>query len=496
MGANLESMIRATDLVTYARCPHRIHLDATADPIGQDPASVFLQLLWESGRLHEKVVVAGMEVVTAPHSSSAVARERATLELMREGHEWIYHGYLTGGDLEGEVDLLHRVEGDSELGEFAYEPVEIKSGSAYEKDKKSRPKRHYLLQLCAYAELIGRHQGVTPAWGAIIDRDLAHQRFDLSEFWADYTRSREEIRGILAGGVATRPGAKSDCSLCAWHRVCHAELEARDDLTLTAGVGVAYRDRIESLGIRTVADLAVSDPSDLLTLKGVGSVYSHAWPRQARAQVNGSPELLERWVPPEVDFEVSYDIEDFTPESFLYLHGLLVREAGGRRFGDPGFTDSDWGEFQPVIARPGDSDRDVWMKFLDAVDRLEAAGEYCVYVFSHHENTNLKRRMDIYGGSRGLDSFLDRFVDLYKIAPKHIVFPTHKYGLKALATYVGFDWRDEDPGGAQSMAWWAEYLEDPVANRHQLDRVLRYNEDDVRASFALRDWMEGFCGRR
>jgi predicted RecB family nuclease len=39
------------------------------------------------------------------------------------------------------------------------------------------------------------------------------------------------------------------------------------------------------------------------------------------------------------------------------------------------------------------------------------------------------------------------------------------------------------------MAWWAEYGDDPVTKAHLRDRVIAYNEDDVRASLALKDWL-------
>ena len=137
----------------------------------------------------------------------------------------------------------------------------------------------------------------------------------------------------------------------------------------------------------------------------------------------------------------------------------------------------------------------VHMDFGFMAERLEAVGEYAVYVYSHHEQTTLRRLAERYGGSAALDRFRDRFVDLYEVAKRSVVFPTPRYGLKALAEFVGFQWRDEDPGGAQSMAWWAEYQKDPATNQRLLDRILRYNEDDVRATFALRDWLERFSAR-
>ena len=68
-------------------------------------------------------------------------------------------------------------------------------------------------------------------------------------------------------------------------------------------------------------------------------------------------------------------------------------------------------------------------------------------------------------------------------------FPDRPIRLKAIAKWIGFRWRDTDPGGALSMAWWAEYIADPVGKAALRDRVIAYNEDDVRATFADRDWL-------
>jgi uncharacterized protein len=88
-----------------------------------------------------------------------------------------------------------------------------------------------------------------------------------------------------------------------------------------------------------------------------------------------------------------------------------------------------------------------------------------------------------------LERFRDRFVDLAKVVRDSVVFPTESGSLKEIARYCGFSWRDADPGGKQSMAWWAHYLADPITNAGFRDRVLRYNEDDVRASFVICDWI-------
>lgn len=133
----------------------------------------------------------------------------------------------------------------------------------------------------------------------------------------------------------------------------------------------------------------------------------------------------------------------------------------------------------------------MWRRFLDKVEEIDSRGRYAVYVYSHHEHSTLKRLAGAYGGSAALTRFIRSFVDLYEVVRESVAFPADGRGLKSLARWIGFGWRDEDPGGAQSMAWWANYRDDPRANGHLRERLLAYNEDDVRASFVLRDWLEG-----
>lgn len=84
---------------------------------------------------------------------------------------------------------------------------------------------------------------------------------------------------------------------------------------------------------------------------------------------------------------------------------------------------------------------------------------------------------------------MDHFIDLRSEVRRCLVLPTDGESLKTVAKLAHFAWRDDDPGGGQSIAWWAEYWANPAAKAAARDRVLRYNEDDVRASFVVRDWL-------
>jgi predicted RecB family nuclease len=64
-------------------------------------------------------------------------------------------------------------------------------------------------------------------------------------------------------------------------------------------------------------------------------------------------------------------------------------------------------------------------------------------------------------------------------------------GLKTIAPVAGFHWRDAEASGENSMRWYRDAVGldgDPV-QIDQRRRLLMYNEDVVRATQVLREWM-------
>ncbi|MEO8036802.1 MAG: TM0106 family RecB-like putative nuclease [Acidobacteriota bacterium] len=452
-------MPSATDLANFVRCSHRVFLDTNGDRSAALPPSAELQRMWEEGRQHEEEIVGSLDAVAAEGTTPDERRE-STKRLMAAGVPLIYHATLQKGDLVGEPDLLKRIDGPSDLGTYSYAPVDVKLGRATKTATGDTTKTEYAVQLCAYAELLEHAQGVRPQIGWIVDHRNDWREVDLSAFANLYGEIRRTFAAVQSGERPTIPGWKnSACPQCAWRDRCWRVLRETDDLTTMPAIGIPKREKLWAIGIRTVWDLAAADPNMLASTKGLGRA-ARSWPLRARTMKAGMPTVISPWTAPVVDFEISYDVENLT-DPFVYLHGLLIRPSGSTPFGDPKFADTDFGSFEPVCAASNETEESVWRRFLVKIEALVKLGSFSVLIYSPHERSVLRRLRTQFGGSDALTQFESAIIDLCKVVRRSVVLPIDGDGLKSVAQFINFHWRDASPGGAQSITWWKAYLQDP-----------------------------------
>lgn len=79
--------------------------------------------------------------------------------------------------------------------------------------------------------------------------------------------------------------------------------------------------------------------------------------------------------------------------------------------------------------------------------------------------------------------------DLYKDAVSSFAFPTYSNGLKEIANYMGYKWKHPDVTALESITFYLQYVEAPEKNRHKMQKVMDYNEDDCRATMLVKDWL-------
>ena len=129
------------------------------DKVNPDEADEFLKILQKKGNEHEDEFLEKLKkedkVTEIPRNDNSI---KDTNSAISEGKEVIYQAHLKmekdNIQFAGYADFLFRVEGRSKLGEYHYEPWDTKLAL--------KPKPYFIIQLCAYAEMLESIQGILP----------------------------------------------------------------------------------------------------------------------------------------------------------------------------------------------------------------------------------------------------------------------------------------------------------------------------------------------
>jgi uncharacterized protein len=282
-----------------------------------------------------------------------------------------------------------------------------------------------------------------------------------------------------------------------------------DHLSLVAGITARQRRALTERGIATLEALGELALPMTPRLEGTSDGALLRVREQARIQLQGRRELWPRYelflpepgteiaperglatLPPPSPGDLFFDIEG-DPYAFDdgldYLFGVL--ETDGR------FT-AIWsrdagGEFSL------EGERAAFERLIDFImERLERDPSLHVYHYAPYEPTALKRLMGRYGTREAeVDRLLREgvMVDLLRAVRQSLRASVESYSIKKMEQFYGFtreiDLRD---AGSSIVAFeqWLELGEGERPEAEHLDRIERYNRDDVVSNQRLRDWLE------
>lgn len=194
---------------------------------------------------------------------------------------------------------------------------------------------------------------------------------------------------------------------------------------------------------------------------------------------------------PRADVEVDVDMES-TLDDAVYLWGLLV-------------TGTDDDGYRPVVDWDTEPDEDAlfarfWSQIKGLRDAAARAGRsFAAYCYSDAEQTRMKQRSHAVapGEVEGLLSGR-QWHDVLKLVGSTVVIGLPSSSLKVVAPLAGFSGYNEGDSGATSMLGHRRAVDPDLSDdEREVERVdlLRYNEADVRAQRAVREWLSEEGGR-
>ncbi len=426
-----------SDLITFLESPFASWMDrlalerpGTATPDGEGATA---RLVMDMGLEHERRFVETLRAQGKDVVDVAAAPDRfaATLEAMRTGREVIYQGALAFEDFAGYSDFLVRTDVPSDLGAWSYEVWDTKLA------RHARP--YYLVQLCAYAEMLEHIQERRPAEVSVVlgtNERVAYRTDDYFFFYRVLKRAFLEMQAAF--DPARRPLPEAGADHRRWTELAERILEERDHPSRVANITSLQVRRLEATGIRTMRDLADS------TIERVPRMDAAVLARlRAQARLQIASVGLERpvWelvppdpsdprrglalLPPASPGDIFFDMEGYPfaeGGSLEYLFGACVAEPGGAL------------AFHDFWAHDRAAERRAFEAFVDwAFARFERDPAMHVYHYASYEVTALRRLSTQYATrEREIDRLLraEAFVDLYQVVRQALRIGEPRYSLK------------------------------------------------------------------
>ena len=286
--------------------------------------------------------------------------------------------------------------------------------------------------------------------------------------------------------------------MCRWAIECGRRRRADDHLSLVAGISARQRRALGDRGITTLADLGRLPLPVTPKIEGTSEQALTRVREQARLQLEGreagapryelllppSGEAIEAerglaMLPPPSPSDLFFDIEG-DPYAFDdgldYLFGVLETDGTFHAF----WSRDETGAFSL------DAERAAFERFIDfVIERLERDPTLHVYHYAPYEPTALKRLMGRYGSREAEVDRLLRgavLVDLLRAVRQSLRASVESYSIKKMEQFYGFEREIDLRDAGSSIVAFEQWLElgegDRPASDH-LDRIERYNRDDV-----------------
>jgi predicted RecB family nuclease len=537
--------LSASDVANFLACGHLTRLDLLHARGELNPPYAFdsgFEDLVRRGEEHEKAVLdgfreAGYKITQIPDEKDADAAT-ATADAIRDGADVIYQAVLRqdppeeeGPALYGRPDflvkagLLKTPDSEPRTHEQHYEIVDAKLART--------AKARAVAQVAFYSHLLANHQGTTPRWMHLA---LGNREFT-SLKTGDYAAYERQTRRVLAAFLATDRGENppnvpypepvEHCAICRWAEACTTRRRRDDDLSLIAGMPAGQRRALKTAGIGTRRGFAALEAVPALSRVSRDSLQRTQ--RQARLQVasEDAGRIQYQLLDPERDADGTLIPnrgllalpEPVTGDLFFDIEGARYYSEDSKEFGLQylfGIVDTadldDVGQprYTQIWAFDRRGEKLAFEELIDFItERRKRTPRLHVYHYNHYETTAVDHLTELHetrqeAVGRLMGRFATRedevddlfrlgvFVDLYRVVRQGVRAGVESYSIKRLEPMCGYERQVDLREATVNLVAFEAGLEDGTGegDRERREVVAGYNEDDCRATLALRDWLE------
>lgn len=489
----------ASDLINYLGCKHLTELDWKTvlgeidPPDWSNPALVLIQ---QKGIEHEQAYVAHLKSqgfnVCELEGHSLDETKAAILK----GYDIITQARFEKDGWVGIADILRKVSGNSQLGDYYYEVEDTKLAR--------ETKAGTVLQLCMYAEFLGEIQGRIPEYMYVVKPGIDYPKdmFRYPEFGAYYRFVKNRFHQvIMAEPVATYPLPVAKCDTCRWWKECNAKWHVDDHLCLIAGVRSHQLKELEHQGISTLENYA-KDPEPFRKIPEQGNEETYKKiHEQAKIQLRGRNEkkMLHELLPVEPMRGLNRLPKPSKGDLYFDIEGDHFYEDGGLEylFGIAFLNNKDEIQYIGYWAKNRKEEKDMFSEFMSFIlERWENFPGMHIFHYAPYEPSAIKRlasRSAIF--EQEVDQLLrsDRFIDLFSVIKETLIASVESYSLKEIEKFTDYS-RSADlrlaSDARRRISIALDFDDFSSFSDSDFELIEAYNKDDCLSTLALHKWIE------
>ncbi|EJM79599.1 TM0106 family RecB-like putative nuclease [Pseudomonas sp. GM60] len=487
----------ASDLCGFLECEHLTALDMAhlVSPMERAPETEENRLIQEKGLEHEAAYLEWLKLeypvvvdIAASGARSISRKVELTREAMQAGADIIFQATLQEGVFVGHADFFRKVSLPSALGDHSYEVIDTKLAKT--------PKAKFIVQLALYSQMLVPLQGVRPHFMHVVLGDAARSERPFRV--ADYSDYLDQVLRRFDAFVSapqpstTYPDPCDHCRFCGWRDRCAIQREQDDHLSAVANISKSQIKKLQSAGVQTLEQLANSAERNSVPKLNAESLNKLR--HQARLQHRGrhSDTPIYELLPPQAGLrgfgrmpepaegDLFFDMEgDPLEEGGLeYLFGLYIDESGSQRF-------------LPFWGHSRKEEKQAFEAFIDfLMTHLARYPQAYIYHYASYEETAIKRLMSQHGTREVQVDWLLRngkLIDLYKVVREAVRVSEPSYSIKYIEHFYMEKRVGEVTSAGASIVFYERWKQS--GDPELLETIERYNEDDVRSTYLLRNWL-------
>lgn len=392
--------------------------------------------------------------------------------------------------IKANLPILRKTSGDSIWGNFSYQPILARQGKKITREHK--------LTLAMTGLLINHLQKYQVQKGLILHKEnevIKVEKIRLSDnINTDLIDSllnlEKDIESITPPPITSN---RKKCTICSWRKDCDAVAIKEGSLSEVSGIGAKRQLLLNKIGIKNIEELAKIKPYKLKEKLEIFGTQHGDISKQIILQSQSQSTNRAIKLNPEIELNnlkkakglYIYDIESDPDIKHDFLHGFIRLPKNIKNEISLEKT-----KYSPLLNVEKNTESFLWKRITK---KLSLNRDYPIIHYGETEPISLLKLGLRQGADpHEIEALKKRFIDIHLLIREYWCLPVRNYGLKSIAEWIGFEWKQTNVDGARALLWWRQWKKSRKINKmysRNLNSIFEYNRDDCIATLMIAKWL-------